>query len=274
MLEKVQSVIADLRPIIQAYGGDAELVSVNDGLVQIKLTGGIAASSYPIPIRDFIQRELQAEVDGVEQVEFIDLGTSSDVDTSNGVTITFEEPAEDDHTVVLTLDCTLNDSTEVFKTPEDAAGNPLAEALFDVGFIEFVLFKKEKIILARNGGEWSDIIANAQDVIQQHYRGENTSGPRGETTDHDEAIRTQVNELLETQINPAVAAHGGFIELVDVDHAVVYLTMGGGCQGCSSSSATLRQGVETAIRDAVPQVVAVQDMTDHGSGANPYYTSP
>ena len=114
---------------------------------------------------------------------------------------------------------------------------------------------------------------NMPPVIQQHYRGENTSGPRGENTDHDESIRTQVNELLETQINPAVASHGGYIELLDVDHAVVYLKMGGGCQGCASSSATLRQGVEAAIRDAIPQVVAVQDMTDHDSGANPYYSS-
>jgi Fe-S cluster biogenesis protein NfuA len=268
MLEKVQSVIADLRPIIQAYGGDAELVSVNDGLVQIKLTGGIADSTYPIPIRDFIQRELQAEVEGVNQVEFIDLGSSS-----GGVSVTFEEPGAEDHTVVFTLDSKLNDSTEVFKTPEEAAGNPLAEALFDVGFVEFVLFKKEKLILARNGGEWAEIIANAQDVIQAHYRGESTSGPRGETTDHDENIRTQVNELLETEINPAVASHGGYIELNKVDHGVVYLTMGGGCQGCSSSAATLRQGVETAIRDGIPHVVAVKDMTDHDSGENPYYSS-
>ena len=266
MLENVQSVLGDLRPIIQAYGGDAELVSVNDGLVQVKLLGGISDSSYPIPIRDFIKRELLAEVEGVTEVEFIDLGSGG------GVSVTFEEPAEDDHTVVFTLDCRLNDTTEVFKSPEDAAGNPLAESLFDVGFVEFVLFKKDKIILARNGGEWPEIIANAQTVIQQHYKGQRGDERRAANTDMDESIRQQVNELLETQINPAVASHGGYIELIDVDHAVVSLKMGGGCQGCSSSSATLRQGVETAIRDAIPAVVHIKDLTDHESGENPYYS--
>lgn len=270
MLDKLQTVLTDLRPIIQAYGGDAELISLNEGLAQLKLTGGISDTSYPIPIRDFIRRELLAEVDGLADVEFVDMDGSA---ASGGVAITFDEPADDENTVILTLDETVSEGTEAYASPEDAAGNALAEALFDVGFVESVLFKGEKVILARNGGAWAELLAEAQAVIERHFRGEQAAPTRAETTEHDDLIRTKVKELLETQINPAVAAHGGVIDLVDVDHAVVYLSMGGGCQGCASSAATLRQGVETAIRDAVPEVVSIQDLTDHNEGANPYYSS-
>jgi Fe-S cluster biogenesis protein NfuA len=74
-------------------------------------------------------------------------------------------------------------------------------------------------------------------------------------------------------INPAVAAHGGVVELIDVQRNDVFLRMGGGCQGCGMASMTLRQGVESAIRRTVPEVGAIMDTTDHAAGRNPYYAS-
>ncbi len=83
------------------------------------------------------------------------------------------------------------------------------------------------------------------------------------------AIRVQ--DLLDLHINPAIAAHGGFIDLLGVQDGTVYVQFGGGCQGCAQVDVTLRQGVEVALRQAVPEVVAVVDSTDHASGTNPYY---
>ncbi len=83
------------------------------------------------------------------------------------------------------------------------------------------------------------------------------------------AIRVQ--DLLDRHINPAIAAHGGFIDLLGVQDGTVYVQFGGGCQGCAQVDVTLRQGVEVALRQAVPEVVAVVDSTDHASGTNPYY---
>ena len=87
----------------------------------------------------------------------------------------------------------------------------------------------------------------------------------------DEEIREKVQNLIENAINPAIAGHGGFVDLLDVKDKVVYLSMGGGCQGCGMATMTLRQGVETAIRRAVPEVGAIFDTTDHAAGRNPYY---
>jgi Fe/S biogenesis protein NfuA len=85
-------------------------------------------------------------------------------------------------------------------------------------------------------------------------------------------LKTKVQELIDTMINPAVAGHGGFVELIDVQDSRVYLQMGGGCQGCGAADVTLKSGIERLIKDELPEITEVLDTTDHGSGANPYYT--
>lgn len=80
-----------------------------------------------------------------------------------------------------------------------------------------------------------------------------------------------VQEVIDNQVNPAIAAHGGYVLLLDVREDTVYLQMGGGCQGCGMAGVTLKQGVEVMIREAVPKIANVVDTTDHASGSNPYY---
>ena len=84
-------------------------------------------------------------------------------------------------------------------------------------------------------------------------------------------LADRVREVLNSQVNPAIAAHGGQINLVDVEHTDVYLQRSGGCQGCALSRMTLRQGVERMLRQAIPEISAVHDVTDHASGQNPYF---
>lgn len=85
-------------------------------------------------------------------------------------------------------------------------------------------------------------------------------------------MRRKIVEVLDEMVNPHVASHGGRIELVDYIDGNVYLEMTGGCQGCSQSSATLRQGVQSLLReefgDSIKEII---DITDHASGENPYY---
>jgi Fe/S biogenesis protein NfuA len=83
-------------------------------------------------------------------------------------------------------------------------------------------------------------------------------------------IADRVRSVLESQVNPAIAAHGGMISLVEVQETDVYVEMSGGCQGCALSRMTLRQGVERMLREAVPELTVVHDVTDHTSGDNPY----
>lgn len=84
-------------------------------------------------------------------------------------------------------------------------------------------------------------------------------------------LAERVQQVVDEVINPGIAAHGGFVELVDVSDDTVYLRMGGGCQGCAASAATLRQGIERMVRQEVPQIENIVDVTDHAAGVNPYY---
>jgi Fe/S biogenesis protein NfuA len=87
----------------------------------------------------------------------------------------------------------------------------------------------------------------------------------------DGPVADRVRAVLDEQINPAIASHGGMAELVGIEGDTAYLRLGGGCQGCGLAGVTLGQGIEVAIKNAVPEILQVVDVTDHASGDNPYY---
>lgn len=80
-----------------------------------------------------------------------------------------------------------------------------------------------------------------------------------------------IQRFLDAEINPAVASHGGHIDLLDVNDGIAYIHMGGGCQGCGMASVTLSQGVRVAVLERFEDIVDVLDTTDHAAGKNPYY---
>ncbi len=84
-------------------------------------------------------------------------------------------------------------------------------------------------------------------------------------------IPEQLQQLLDQHINPSLASHGGFANLLGVDGPTAYITMGGGCQGCAMSAATLREGITVMITEAIPEITDVVDATDHEAGDNPYF---
>lgn len=85
------------------------------------------------------------------------------------------------------------------------------------------------------------------------------------------SVEEQVAQLLSEHINPSIAAHGGVANLVKVEGEAAFLQLGGGCQGCGLAAMTLRQGIERAILENVPEITEVVDVTDHEAGANPFY---
>ena len=84
-------------------------------------------------------------------------------------------------------------------------------------------------------------------------------------------VARAVQDVLDRQINPGVGSHGGMVTLVDVKDGTAFMRFGGGCQGCAAVDVTLKHGVETAVRSAVPAIQAIVDVTDHQAGENPYY---
>ena len=86
-------------------------------------------------------------------------------------------------------------------------------------------------------------------------------------------LADRVQQVIEQYVNPGVAQHGGHVTLVEVRDKIVYLQMGGGCQGCGMASVTLSQGIERILKEQVPEIVGIEDVTNHSAGDSPYFTS-
>ncbi len=154
--------------------------------------------------------------------------------------------------------------------------SPLAAALFTVAGVGSVLLHDFTVTIALGHGNtrpWQDLCAEVGAVIREHLK----EGRPVVTEAFTEAlppeaeIRKRVQGCIDLEINPGIAAHSGSVTLERVTRNTVYLSMGGGCQGCAASSITLRQGIHTAFRRAVPQIGAIYDETDHTAGKNPFF---
>jgi Fe/S biogenesis protein NfuA len=89
----------------------------------------------------------------------------------------------------------------------------------------------------------------------------------------DDALSAEVEALVAAEVNPALAAHGGFVTYVGHDgEGTAYMTMGGGCHGCSMSKMTMLDGVQTMLSEAIEGIERVKDLTDHTTGENPFYS--
>jgi len=86
-------------------------------------------------------------------------------------------------------------------------------------------------------------------------------------------LADRVRQVLDQIVNPGVAQHGGHVTLVEVRDNIVYLQMGGGCQGCGMASVTLSQGIDRILREQVPEIEGIEDVTNHGDGENPYISA-
>jgi Fe-S cluster biogenesis protein NfuA len=167
------------------------------------------------------------------------------------------------------------DSSFYFGSKESAEGSPLAERLFAIPTVSSILIAHDRVTVSKAGmDEWLPVARQLGQAIRQHIA---TGQPavsdemRNKIPPSDE-IRNRVQQVLDTRINPAVASHGGHVELIGVQGNSVFLQLGGGCQGCGQADVTLKQGIEVEIRAAVPEVGEILDTTDHAAGRNPYYT--
>lgn len=88
----------------------------------------------------------------------------------------------------------------------------------------------------------------------------------------DSTLEERVNYILWTEVNPMLASHGGEVSLMEIaDDTVAVLKFGGGCQGCSSVDVTLKEGVEKSLREHVPELTEIRDVTDHEDRSKAYY---
>jgi Fe/S biogenesis protein NfuA len=80
----------------------------------------------------------------------------------------------------------------------------------------------------------------------------------------DTELDEKVRHILDESINPALQSHGGFARLVKVENRNVHLELGGGCKGCPGARMTMKQGIEAFLRESLPSMGQVIDVTNHG----------
>jgi Fe-S cluster biogenesis protein NfuA len=167
------------------------------------------------------------------------------------------------------------DGSAFFGNKERASGSGLAEKHFAIEGVSAVMIQDNLVtVTAASGGNWMPIAKQVGTSIRAVLgSGEKPVSDAVLSSIPDaDAIKMRVQSILDQEINPAVAAHGGWVELIDVKRNEVFIRMGGGCVGCGMADVTLKQGVEKSIREAIPEVGAIMDTTDHASGRNPYYS--
>jgi Fe-S cluster biogenesis protein NfuA len=167
----------------------------------------------------------------------------------------------------------LEGQSAFFGDRSTAAQSPLAAELLGHGGIDSVLIAENTVtVTAPHAVDWPALAIGQ--VIRKHMR----AGRPLVLPDYfadlpgEGDLKWVIRDLLERDINPALAQHGGWVELIDVQRNNVFLKLGGGCQGCGAADITLKQGIEKAIRGLVPKVGEILDTTDHASGRNPYYS--
>lgn len=165
--------------------------------------------------------------------------------------------------------------TREFASPEAAEVSPLAEAIYDTGEVVNVFFGGDFVtVTAAPGADWSALKSQVVTILLDHFISEAPLFAGGsadgisvpaeaaemavEDRAEDAEIIASINELIETRVRPAVAGDGGDIAYRGFSDGVVYLALQGACAGCPSSSATLKQGIESLLKHYVPEVVEVR----------------
>ncbi|MES2769509.1 MAG: NifU family protein [Bdellovibrionota bacterium] len=189
-----------------------------------------------------------------------------------------------------TFDQTISKTEVEYPSSTQAERSPLANKIFGFPWTEQVTVGTDHVVVKKQDWvDWEMLAEPLAGLIKEHFDMLKSDGvqdfeenPPLKTVDPTKTAEelssslaqnpfaAQVQKVLDSDINPMVASHGGKVSLVDLTQDTVYVKLEGGCQGCSSSQATLKQGVEIAIKRALPSIQNVIDVTDHASGHNPY----
>jgi NFU1 iron-sulfur cluster scaffold homolog, mitochondrial len=164
-----------------------------------------------------------------------------------------------------------------FENQEEAAGSPLVVRLFQLPGVVHVLVAGNVVTVGKaSSAPWAGLKASIGAVIRSQLLtgiGALLESPlRAGTGSRSNAkVRAAIQGLLDREVNRSIASHGGQISIVDVRDGRLLIAMSGGCQGCTASQVTLKNGFELMVRRIAPEIVEIVDTTDHAAGKKPFY---
>ncbi len=141
------------------------------------------------------------------------------------------------------------------------------DLVFDDPGFEVVMYPESEKILDGARIDW------IESLMESGFKVENPNLEPIGSKPLEGPLADRVRQAIDQYVNPGVAQHGGHVTLVEVRDNIVYLQMGGGCQGCGMASVTLSQGIEKILKEQVPEIEGIQDVTNHSAGDSPYFTA-
>lgn len=197
---------------------------------------------------------------------------------SENIQITMEVDRRNPKLCRFISDRTLYIGTRTVNGKLEAKGLPLAEKLLNTTGVEKLQLIGHLLVVTRTlEREWNDLGPEIESILTSYLISGQALTP-DDVQDQMMLIgrntKEKVQYLLDTQINPGVAEHGGSVQVIDVKDGGVYVRLHGGCQGCGAADFTLKQGIETIVKRAIPEIKQIIDLTNHRAGLNPYYSQP
>lgn len=189
----------------------------------------------------------------------------------NSPHITAAVSPSDPRVCAFNLDRSIFDGSALCRDAEAARGSPLFEKLFALPGVVQVWVAGDRVTVACAEPQPWEIAAK---TIAKAIRSALSDGrsPVVQTSLSSGDLTERVRVVLNAEVNPGLAQHGGKAELVAVNGGVAEILLTGGCQGCGAAKMTLSLGIERALRDKIPELQGVRDVTDHASGERPYYS--
>lgn len=155
-----------------------------------------------------------------------------------------------------------------FLSSDTAVDAPLVQRLFEIPGVAAVMVGGTFVTITKSDeGDWDIVAEQVPQVLERHLSAglevltpayfEKLSQPTSNGTGD---VEDQIRNILDTEIRPAVAMDGGDILFGKYEDGVVYLHLQGACSSCPSSIATLKMGVESRLKEAIPEVREVVQM--------------
>ena len=159
--------------------------------------------------------------------------------------------------------------------PGDTGDPAVVRAVLAVPGISEVVVAGDELTVTRREASppWSDLVAQLRFAVRTAMEQPEPTSPANAGPEDDDTMYEVAERICRTEINAWVAQHGGKVELVDVQDGEIVLRLSGGCQGCGMARVTLSQGIEAALRRAIPRLHGIRDVTDHAAGTRPYFRS-
>lgn len=178
---------------------------------------------------------------------------------SDAVRVHFE-PTPNPQSLKFVVDRAIASDSAEFKQGEPTFRSPLAKKLFGFPWTQGVFIGRDFVTVTKQEWvDWETLAEPLSGLIAEHIeRGETVlteaEASATDTDSQDTPTVQTIKRILNEEIRPAVAMDGGDVAFDRYEDNVVYLFMKGSCAGCPSSTYTLKEGIATRLRNAIPEI--------------------